>query len=115
MNSNSLLGLISKAKSDLKSYRDEYETQPYSKSTKHTEYVLHLMQIEIQSNESAPLNMNPRVFRGYKDICAVAVKAYENTNLERSLLELSKALEDEIPEYKNLGPLRMDFGKQDPI
>lgn len=59
--------------------------------------------------------MSPRVFSAYRDICTVTVKGFEHTGLEKSILALRDSLEEEIPEFRNLGPLKMDFGKHEPI
>ena len=112
MNVNKLLKLIAKAKGEWASY---CEPRIKTRALSNIECALDLMQKEIKNNTGDPLEMNDRVFRGFRDVCAMAVKSFEDTDLERALLALSRALENEIPEFKNLGPLRMDFGKQDPI
>ena len=56
-----------------------------------------------------------RVLRATHDMGAMAVRAYEDTPLEKSISGITYLFYDAIPFYKDLEPLRMDYGKGDPI
>ena len=73
---------------------------------------LSLLRIEV---ENRPENINKRVLRAMCDISTLSVKCYEGTPLEKAISKIFKVLYDAIPIFKHLEPLRMDFGKQDPI
>jgi hypothetical protein len=77
-----------------------------------TKKVLNLLRQEIQSS---PDNINERLLRAMHDLGMSAYKEFENTPLEEALNSVTAALYNEIPRYKSLKPLRMDFGKGDPI
>jgi type III secretory pathway component EscV len=77
-----------------------------------TKKVLNLLKNEIQNT---PTQINERVLRAMHDIGVVAVKQYENTLLETAIMNVTSILYKEIPNYKSLKPLRMDFGKGEPI
>lgn len=49
------------------------------------------------------------------DIGIAAVKEYDPTPLGQTIEEVTSMLWDEIQGYKDLEPLRMDFGKGYPI
>ena len=49
------------------------------------------------------------------DIGIAAVKEYDPTSLGQTIEEVTSMLWDEIQGYKDLEPLRMDFGKGYPI
>ena len=77
-----------------------------------TKKVLFLLRREI---ESCPDKINERLLRAMHDLGMSSYKDFENTTLEESLNNLTAALYNELPEYKNLTPLRMDFGKGNPV
>ena len=77
-----------------------------------TKKVLFLLRREI---ETCPDKINVRLLRAMHDLGISSYKDFENTTLEESLNNLTAALYKELPEYKNLTPLRMNFGKGDPI
>lgn len=77
-----------------------------------TKKTLSLLKEELQSN---PESINERVLRAMHDIGATAVKSYENTPLEGAISDVTGMLYYGIPHYKNLKPLRMDFGKGNPV
>lgn len=62
-----------------------------------------------------PEQINERVQRAMHDLGMSAYKDFENTPLQKALNNVTKLLYNEIPFYKNLEPLRMDFGKGKPI
>jgi len=78
-----------------------------------TKYVLNLLRQEIQLGKGE--NTNERILRAMHDIGMSAFKEYENSPLEEAIGKVTGILYREIPSYKNLKPLRMDFGKGDPI
>lgn len=77
-----------------------------------TRKVLYLFRQEILQNVNG---INERVLRAMHDVGMSAYRVFENTPLEDTIYALTSALYEEIPQYKNLEPLRMDFGKGDPI
>lgn len=60
-------------------------------------------------------DINERVLRAMHDIGATSAKSYENTPLEDAIGKVTSMLYYDIPNYRYLTPLRMDFGKGDPI
>ena len=62
-----------------------------------------------------PNNINKRVLRAMHDIGATAVKVFENTPLDDGIEEVTGYLYQHLKGYKELEPLRMDFGKGKPI
>ena len=77
-----------------------------------TKKVLTLLRAGI---ESFPDKINERLLRAMHDVGMSSYKDFENTPLEEALNKLTAALYYEFPEYKHLEPLRMDFGKGNPI
>ncbi|MFH1119812.1 MAG: hypothetical protein V1775_08300 [Bacteroidota bacterium] len=77
-----------------------------------TKKVLLLLRSEIQHNPEAIHN---RVLRAMHDLGMSAYKDFENTPLEDAIGNVTEFLYQEIPRYKELEPLRMDFGKGDPV
>jgi hypothetical protein len=49
------------------------------------------------------------------DLGIASFRYFENTPLEMALNNVTAMLYDEIPHYKNLKPLGMDFGEGNPI
>ncbi len=84
------------------------DKEPFSDFKK----VLDLLKLEIQNN---PNNINERVLRAVHDIGGITAKSFENTSLEGTIFNFIDILSNEIPKYRKLEPLRMDFGKGDPI
>ncbi len=62
-----------------------------------------------------PKKINLRVLRRMHDIGMSSYKEFENTPLEDAILNIVNQLGKEIPYYKNLEPLRMDFNKENPL
>lgn len=77
-----------------------------------TKKVLVLLKYEI---ESRPNKINERLLRAMHDLGMSSYKDFENTSLEEALNDLTAALYNEIPDYKKLKPLGMDFGKGNPV
>lgn len=85
-----------------------YEEDPILSTNK----VLHLLRNEIQNHAE---NINERVLRAMHDVGMSAYKEFENTSLEDALNNITDILYNEIKHYKNLEPLRSDYGKGNPI
>ena len=77
-----------------------------------TKKVLYLLREEVEHNAE---NINERVLRAMHDLGMAAYKEFENTTLENILNNLTEVLYNDIPNYKNLEPLRSDLGKGQPI
>jgi hypothetical protein len=65
--------------------------------------------------ESCPDKINERLLRAMHDLGMSSYKDFENTPLEGVLNNLTAALYNDLPGYKHLTPLRMDFGKGNPV
>ena len=65
--------------------------------------------------ENHPENINERVLRAMHDTGMASYKEYEDTPLENAINAVTELLYHSIPCYKNLEPLRNDFGKGSPI
>lgn len=74
--------------------------------------VLRLLKDELKRD---PNNINKRVLRAMHDVGAMSVKVFENTPLDDGIEELTGYLYQNLKGYRELGPLRMDFGKGKPI
>jgi len=79
---------------------------------KKTIKILELLKVAIEENPSL---INERVLRGAHDLGMYSFKYFENTPLEEVLCCITQILYDEIPHFKNLEPLGLDFGKKNPI
>jgi hypothetical protein len=77
-----------------------------------TRKVLHLLKEGVQNNSK---EINERVLRAMHDLGMSAFKEFENTPLEDAINNVTEVLYYGIPYYSDLEPLRMDFGKGDPI
>lgn len=77
-----------------------------------TRNVLNLLKMEMQRD---PNHINERILRAMHDVGMSAYKDFENTSLEDAIGNVTGLLYNEISHYKRLEPLRMDFGKGDPI
>ena len=111
MNTEKLIILIDQALAEADKYIDKYyhgDEKPMAGTKK----ALRLLKSEVLNQ---PDNINERVLRAMADVDGMAVKAYENTDLEKAIFSVTDILYDEIPHYKILEPLRMDFDKGDPI
>ncbi len=112
MDTNNLISLIEKALLEVdnvvvksKYYTDDKEPIVSAKK------VLNLLKDEIQCNSI----IHERVLRSVHDLGMSAFKDFENTPLEDAIVNLIEVLANEIPQYRKLEPLRMDFGKGNPI
>lgn len=77
-----------------------------------TKKVLNLLKEEVQHN---PEKIHERILRAMHDIGMSAYKDFENTPLENAIGKVTEMLYNGIPQYKEIEPLRMDFGKGNPI
>ncbi len=111
MDAKKLVGLIDKALTEA----DSYVVRCYHGNEQpmlNTKRALHLLKLEAELH---PENINERVLRAMHDIDARSVKEYENCSLGSAIGDVTSALYYELPNYKFLTPLRMDYGKGDPI
>ena len=111
MNINRLIALIDLALTEA----DNFVMTDYDGDEKPmlgTKRALFLLKEELQNS---PLNINQRVLRAMHDVGVAAVKMYYLSPLEKAIKNVTEILYNEIPNYKNLEPLRMDFGKGNPI
>lgn len=77
-----------------------------------TKKVLNLLKDGVQTDS---IQINERILRAMHDIGMSSYRDFENTPLENAINNVTSILYKEIPYYKNLKPLRMDFGKGNPI
>lgn len=77
-----------------------------------TRKILFLLKKEIMKN---PDKINIRVLRSTRNMGMYAYKDFENTPLEDTLGKITEQLYYAFPNYKDLKPLGMDFGKGEPI
>ena len=111
MNTKKMIALIDTALLETDRYVGRYyhgDEKPMAGTRK----ALRLLKDEVINQ---PDNINERVLRAMADVDGMAVKAYENTDLEKAIFALTDTLYDQIPYYRYLEPLRMDFDKGDPI
>jgi hypothetical protein len=111
MNTEEIISLIEIAKKDADSYIEKYY-HGNDKDMINTKKALNYLKVELLNN---PNEINERVLRAMHDMGVAAVKMYYDSPLESSLSNLIDKLSREIPEYKKLKPLGLDFGKGDPI
>jgi len=77
-----------------------------------TKRVLNLLHDEIIINGK---KINYRVLRATHNVGMSSFKNFEITSLENAINDLTKALYEDIPRYKNVEPLGGDFGNGNPI
>jgi hypothetical protein len=111
MNTNKLLGLIDIAIEEADNYAVKYFHEDKERMTD-TKKALFLLREEVQNH---PENINKRVLRAMHDTGMASFKEYENSPLEDAINAVTEMLYYSIPYYKNLEPLRNEFGKGDPI
>jgi hypothetical protein len=113
MNRNQIILLIDNALYELKSKVASSSVYKMDKKPiSNYKEVLDLLRLEIQKNNK---EINQRVLRATRDIGGSVVKEFEDTPLEEAIQSLTESLSKEIIGYRSLEPLRMDFGKGDPI
>ena len=113
MNIDKLVALIDAALAEADNIADKSryynrDTEPISSTKK----VLSLLRQEVINN---PKKINQRILRAMHDLGMAVYKEFENTALEEAINKVTEILYDELPGYKTLTPLRMDFGKGHPI
>ena len=111
MNTQKLIELIDSALTEANLYTVLYH-DGQEKHLAGTVKTLRLLRQEVQQNQD---NINVRVLRAMHDIGIAAVKEYDPTPLGQTIEDVTSMLWDEIQGYKDLEPLRMDFGKGYPI
>jgi hypothetical protein len=111
MNKDNLITLIDNAYTETDIFVEKYYDgdQKPMRSTKKT---LLLLKEEVINNQEG---INERVLRAIHDIGVIAFRQFENTPLEDRIEDMIDYLHNNIPEYKDLEPLGMDFGKGNPV
>lgn len=110
---DSLIELIDKALIELESF--VAASKYYSGNEEliiSTKKVLSLLKDELQKHSNA---INERVLRAMHDVGMSAYKEFENTSVGIAIENIIDVLYVTIPQYKNMQPLRADFGKGQPI
>jgi len=74
--------------------------------------VLNLLKKEAEHN---PVHYNYRILRAMHDIGMSSYKDFENTAMEKAIIQVTTILYQQVASYKDLKPLREDFGKGYPI
>lgn len=74
--------------------------------------VLTLLKENLHKN---PDSINKRILRGMHDLGVASYREFANTQLEKTLDNITSMLYYEMPGYSELEPLRGDFGKGNPI
>lgn len=113
INQKKFIELIDKVVDDMalvqsKSKRLTFESEPI----KSIYALLKVLRSEVLQN---PESINTRVLRGMRDVGMAAFKDFENTPLEESIGKLVEELYKDIKSYKNVRPLREEFGKGYPF
>jgi hypothetical protein len=97
---------------DLDEYKRIRTITPENTPVHMTKKAIDLLIIELERDDEI---MSERVLRAMQDIGGLSVKNFENTLLDDSIRKLYKQMWNTIPEFKELSPLRMDWGKGIPI
>jgi|SRR6185436_8588726 len=58
---------------------------------------------------------NERVLRAFKDVCTTIAVTNETASFAPSVFNIYDQLEEELPGFKKLDLLGMDFGQGDPV
>jgi hypothetical protein len=98
---------IKSAIDELASYVKKYGEQSAGHNTK---VVLILLKEGIDKEQP-----NERVLRAFKDVCTTIAVTNEDASFAPLVFKIYEQLEKELPEFKKLDLLRMDFGKGNPI
>ena len=94
---------------------DVYVSKYYNGNPKSMEGTKKALRLFRQELLDKPEDMNERVLRAMRDVGAQGVKSYEMSTLGDAINKISIILYTEMPGFKNLPVLGMDFGKGDPI
>lgn len=94
---------------------DNYVSKYYHRNEEPMQGIKKALEILRSEVENNPQKINERVLRAMYDISGLAVKMFEESDLEERILDVTRYLRNHISIYKDLEPLRMGFGKQEPI
>lgn len=103
--------LVDKVKSDVEILLANPNIGPYSDEDISDLYKV----LDLLLTQASTGNISERVLRAMHDIGMYSYKVFEYTPASDSIRKLTKYLYDTIPVYKELKPLRGEFGKGDPI
>lgn len=109
---NTLLDLINLAISGLDKYVNDYQNG----NIKDTE--ADLKNIFIVFYKDVDLNyprINERLLRGWHDLGFISVRDYSDTDLGIAMDKIYAFLRINIPQFRNVSKLGMEWGKGDPI
>jgi hypothetical protein len=114
MNKDKLIGLIDIALKETDKLVSESKVQYRADKEPiiSTKKVLNLLKEQIQNNQNP---INERILRAMHDIGVSSFRDFENTPVEDAIINVTSLLRNEVSYYKKLEPLRMDFGKGNPI
>lgn len=112
MNQQRLSEAITASSEELINYVAKYNAGILEPAEKRAKEVLDLLTTELVPPKTI---INERVLRAYWDISVYSLRNYWDVKLGEALKNLTKVLYEEIPDFKYLKPLGMDFGKGMPI
>ena len=111
MNKESIIQSIEFADKKVREYVQQYQLSAEHELVRDFLKMLDLLKEDLQNNGV----IRERVLRGFKDICTTTAIQYEETPFNDPIFGINAKLEKNIPGYKHLPLLRMEFGKGDPI
>ena len=105
MDTNKLIFLIDKVLIETNSYVKKY-CNADTTSILGTQKVLHVLKKNIEAH---PKNIEEEVLRAMHDVGMSSYKEFENTPLEEAINNVTEWLFLNIPEYRKLNSLGIDF------
>jgi hypothetical protein len=112
-NKNTLIELIDKALHEIEDFGINSKAYKIrEKPLSDFIYVLGLLKSDINSSSG---EIRERVLSATLDIAGLIAKQFEDTPFDGFIYEIIDHLLTEIPHFKQLKPLGMDFGLEDPI
>ena len=109
---NNIIQTIDKAISEIEEYLEKYNMPKEGWLVNGHIKVLKLLKNEILQNK---LEINERVLRAFRDVSSITALHYEESIFHDSVFKVYDELNAYAPDFKYLNPLRMDFGKGNPI
>jgi len=103
--------LLNKSLIELKDYVDKYTQGEFTWPETAVKKVLDLLKDDMSNN----VNPNDRLLSAFHDIMVVSLRNHSDTELYQILKALEKEISIFFPKYLKLEPLRLDFGKGNPI
>ena len=111
LNSSKIIASVDTAVKAIEQYVQKYDLSESQLVTADIKVLL-LIKAEIIKN---PNNINERLLRGFKDVCTTMAIQFEEYDFFDPIFEIYHEFDNNIPKFKKLELLRMDFGKGDPI